>query len=330
MRLDQRLGVTVAYVAAEEALSTSWTDCAPAVSVVRVSEPDIAAHSELRKAGFVYKPRTVTWIAATRESDEAFLGQLSANQRKNIRAARKRATAQGVRIEVRQPLTADLMLAFIELYERNIAQMRHGIAIASRQREVLHDPAYFAVLAMAGPELAGCCLGLECPEQSVVRLRFSAVQPQFREDSLGRVLYLKAVDVARQRGYRWITLGNDPNLYGYLGEPGLVNFKARLGFRPVPSHVLTPDERHDEADLILCVGELTDPAIVLGYVDGFPRDGLWPVLRGEVFTAQRDLDLRRYDTRLIGGFRSHHVPARTDHRFVSSASSDSEEILGPL
>lgn len=86
-------------------------------------------------------------------------------------------------------------------------------------------------------------------------LRFSAVEPRWRAASLARVLYLAAFRTARELGCPLVTLGNDPNLYGHVAKPGLMLFKARLGFRPVPAGTVVPTMAGDVADRIVLLKE---------------------------------------------------------------------------
>jgi hypothetical protein len=142
----------------------------------------------------------------------------------------------------------------------------HGIALARRLGpDIVDKPDYVAILAFLGSRLAGATICQHCPKQDMLRLRFSAVEPDQRRASLSRVVYLEAVALSRRAGHRWTSLGNDTNIYGHIVKPGLLGFKASLGFRPVPSQAVLPGDGNDEADYIVDLRTFTDPTVLLGY-----------------------------------------------------------------
>ncbi|CAM5273121.1 hypothetical protein SMICM304S_11038 [Streptomyces microflavus] len=161
--------------------------------------------------------------------------------RYDIRSAYRRAGEAGLLIRT-ETLTPELLDQFIELYERQVAGMRHGWAVAVHQRADILDEAdtYCAVTVRSGSTLVGACLDQDLPDRQEMRARFSAVTPGQRSDSLSRVLYWETIREARLRGRRWATLGRDVNLYGHLGNAGLFSFKSRLGFTAVPGQLVEP------------------------------------------------------------------------------------------
>jgi GNAT superfamily N-acetyltransferase len=148
--------------------------------------------------------------------------------------------------------------------------MRYGVAFARRFRTtILEGPEkYFGVFLYRADELIGGCLALECPDESAIRIRWSAVTEPARRAGYPRALYCTAMQQAREKGYEWATLGDDPNLYGHLAQPGLFTFKSRMGFEAVASQDFADPGAWDEADLVLSLDKLSDPALMLEYADG--------------------------------------------------------------
>jgi hypothetical protein len=287
--------------------------------MVRVNEPAPSAVPGLVAAGFVHKPTRLTWIAATCADEAEFMGRLSTKQRYNAGVAARRAAAEGLTVHMRQPIDEGLFETFLELYERRVALMVNGLPLARRRGpEIVDNSDDFAILGYAGGRLVGCTICQHCPEQDMLRLRFSAAEPEQRHSGLSRVMYLEAVRQSRRAGHRWTALGNDTNIYGHLVKPGLLGFKASLGFRPVPSQAVVPGDGHDEADAIVNLAAFTDPTVLLGYPSGGGTtviDGVeWPALEAVVLSNVERPDLHRYDIPGLAGVRPHAQPLRGSPR----------------
>ncbi|MCF6522646.1 GNAT family N-acetyltransferase [Streptomyces sp. JJ36] len=269
MEIQDRYGLTLALVDPGELASEPWLRTGRRLDVVRVPDPPAGRWEELAARGFVRKPGLLTWVAEPAPDEETHLRTLSRLARRNLRAARRRAAEAGLRETVEDPVTPGTLDRFLALYKERVAEMRFGVPFALDHRDaVLHGPRrFFGVFAHEGEELAGGVLALECPAAGALVLRFSAVSAAWRRHSLARVLYFSALREGRARGCTRATLGNEPNLLGHLTEPGLLQFKTALGFRPVPSHAFGDPHATDEADLVLRVGApgLSDPTVMLGY-----------------------------------------------------------------
>ncbi len=318
-------GLSMALVDAREAVTTDWGAFRGRVDVARVSMPSRRRRAELAEAGFLTKPARLTWIAATLESEESFLAQLSFRDRKNVRIAQLRAAADRVRFEIVQPVGPGLLDKFLALYGAQVAGMRNGVAIAAEHAEVITDESarYYAVAAYVDGELVGGCIAQECPAEKLVRLRFAATDQPRHSSGLARALYLSAVDAARQLGYPQATLGTDPNLYGHLVKAGLFAFKWRLGFTAVPSQSVVAGDGFDEADLIIGAKQLIEPVLFLSYLcDGQPASGgASQELRAELYSIQADLDTRPYQATFLSEVRRHVLPGvrRTTREDLTSA-----------
>ncbi|CAO0836363.1 GNAT family N-acetyltransferase [Streptomyces microflavus] len=302
------LGLPVALVDVDQAMSGEWRDHEHQVDVVRVQDPPHHAWPWLREAGFHPKPQVIMWRAEVLESEDTYLAALSGKDRYDIRSAYRRAGEAGLLIRT-ETLTPELLDQFIELYERQVAGMRHGWAVAVHQRADILDEAdtYCAVTVRSGSTLVGACLDQDLPDRQEMRARFSAVTPGQRSDSLSRVLYWETIREARLRGRRWATLGRDVNLYGHLGNAGLFSFKSRLGFTAVPGQLVEPGTGSHQADRVVGFAALSDPALLLSYaaVDGEEAAVSAPLL-GNLFSA-REVDPRPFRGAGLAGLTLHEV-----------------------
>lgn len=302
MEVTEYHGVPMALVTADEGVAGEWHLAADEVEVVRVERPPLELWPELRRSGFVVKPQFLSWIADVRASEEEYLAGLPKRERQKIRGGRRHLAADGVAVET-CPLDERLYDEFLVLYEDQIASMRHGVAVARDERDdvVAAAGTYSAICARRGSALVGCCVAQRDEERDTLRVRFSAVAADYRQDNLARVLYMQAAELARSLGHRWFSLGKDRNLYGHLAQPGLFRFKSHLGLAPRPSHLLDPSIGHDQADLVLRLGELTDPVLALGYVDDRPGDQL----RLHAYTYDPEPRLDPYEAGFLRGMTVH-------------------------
>ncbi|TDP96801.1 GNAT family N-acetyltransferase [Labedaea rhizosphaerae] len=300
MKIKEYLGFRVAKCDVDEALTGAWRDRAGEIDIVRVSAPPVTAWPRLRRAGFVCKPKLIRWYAEV----DGYRERLSRKDRWNLRNAERLAEQAGLRGEVVSPIDAAFMDEFLELYKERIAEMRRGLDVAGGIRDsVIADDSYRAVVARhPDGSLAGAVIGRPFAGDGAFRVNVSAVTPHWRKASLTRTLYARAAELAREHGLPRVSAGTDPNVFGLIAEPGLYSFKSRLGFRPTAPEELLPDEAEHEADLVLRLDQLSDPALIVGYAES--GDGL--VLH--VFSHDPDLDLRHYTAGLAHAPVLHHLP----------------------
>jgi ribosomal protein S18 acetylase RimI-like enzyme len=295
-------GVSIALTTVAAATSRHWSASHDGVDVVRVERPEPEAWPGLRHAGFVPKPQFVTWLAPVLASEEEYFARLPKRERQKIRNGRRNVAERRVVVEA-TTIDAALFDEFLELYEQHIGGMRHGLLLAREQRDgVLAEPeAFLAVCARRAGALVGCCVGQSDPAKDLFRLRWSAVAPEYRRLNLARALYMEAAELTRSLGLRLFSLGTDRNLYGHLTNPGLFRFKSHLGLVPLPSHLLYPDSGQDQADLVLRVGELTDPTLLLGYVDDEPTARL----ALHLFRGRREAPIDEYEAPSLHAIHVH-------------------------
>lgn len=305
MELTDYHGARIAVASAAEALNSDPAALTGCADIVRVERPPQDRWDDLRALGFVLKPQYVSWLARLGASEEEYLAAMAKRERQSLRIAVRQAAEAGLEVSVRA-LDECLLGEFLRLYEPAIAVMRHGVPVATQERDEIWEQreAYLAACAHDGDELVGCSL-VRCEENAgVARLRFSAVARRLRDSSLARVLYLRAANAARAAGLSSFSLGKDRNLYGHIAQPGLLAFKLALGQSPQPSHLADPAVGYDQADLILRLGTLADPSMMLGYPDGRnPRDRL----RLEVYSTTGAADIRALRRKLPDAVQ-HRLP----------------------
>ncbi|MGH3696124.1 MAG: GNAT family N-acetyltransferase [Pseudonocardiaceae bacterium] len=311
MELKDDLGLAVGFVTVEEALTLPLDESTGPAEVLRVVRPPVSEWDRLRAKGFVPKPARISWIMATRGSDEEYLESLPKKERWSVRRARRLAADDGVHFVVEQPVGAAGFEAFFQIYLAQVEQMRFGVPFATSHQEAIltgADP-YLAIWARTGTKMVGGCLVLADPAARFAKIRFSAVSRRFRDTGLSRVVYLEAVRASRERGYDSVSLGSEPNLYGHIVKAGLFSFKRRLGFVPMPSQEVG-NAGFDEADKVLRLGALEDPGLILGYPDG-SASGSWRGGCGNFYTSAAELDLFPYRTDLMTGVSVTQVPTST-------------------
>jgi len=287
------------------ALTQDWRAHRHRADVVRLRAGDPADWDALRTRGFAVKPTWVTWGAPLTGSREEFLSRVSPKELRNVRKALDYARVNRLRFVERTPISPEPLDEFLRLYGLQIARMVHGVPYAQRMRQRLLDEANRFMMVSAhdrGGLVAGCICSLR-PDQDVMRIAFSAIQPRARDGMLSRAIYLTAADAARARGLKWISLGSDPTLYGHVAKPGLFTFKSRLGFAPVPLSWLDYEdvEAYDEAELMLSLSSVTDPSLSLAYAAEVPPrpnvTDAWstpPLWRLNILASRKDIDIRPF------------------------------------
>lgn len=304
MHIEDLLGIRVAILESRDLTSKrpwSGLDC----DVARLNEPtadDIATGSSL---GFIHKPDMLTWVARLSGSEDEFHENLPAHARqkakKAVRRARRQVQSLGVDVSVQDPVAPEALDEFYAIYSKQVAGMKFGVPYGLRHRESILDgpESYFAVFARDNSRMVGGCLVRRDNDPHTVRIRFSAATSRAREAGLSRVLYLKAMQYARDALYTWVTLGDEPNLYGHLTKVGLFHFKAEMGFECVPSQAFGDATGHDQLDVVVRLDRLDDPVLVLEYAsDG---SALRPCL---VTPSSESANLSRLDYSFLGTPRS--------------------------
>lgn len=276
MKIIDENGLRVALVSAQEASSGTIPE---AIDIVRLANWQSIEPSDLKDMGFIVKPDWITWLSPMPASREAFLQSLARKSRHNVvKALRDMEGALEVDV-IYGPKSHDIF-DFEKLYTQALQKMENPVdALKNNRDKIIASPEnYFMVKASLGEQIHGACLLHWCPNNETVRLRYAAVSAEWRNKSLSRALYEKAMEVGRRLGARWMTLGNDPNLYGHIVQFGLLRFKSSLGFAPVPAYDFYNDWAACIAERYLRLQNTSDPAGVIEYVDGRPSGQLGLVI----------------------------------------------------
>ncbi|MFA7752717.1 GNAT family N-acetyltransferase [Streptomyces sp. NRRL B-2790] len=316
MTATESARLVIAHVNADEALHRDFVADPPDAHIVRVRNPDPTLREEFERAGFLLTPGWVNWIAPVRSSEEEYLAGLVPGERKEIRRVRRMLERDGVTLHVTHGIDEGDLERFLTLYDRQVERMPQGVNFLRRQLRQIraeHDR-IIAGFALADGVMVAGCLGWIRRDGALLHLRFSATDTSGRLNGAVRGVYLKMFQAARERGCDWISLGNDPALYGHTVQPGLFVFKSRLGFTPVASRAVDVTIPSDEADLILDLGPLARPSVMLAHHDA-PVSGPVsldeaPRLRAVVLSDGLEYELQGLRTDAVAVIERRRVPAR--------------------
>ncbi|MET8730692.1 hypothetical protein ABZV81_26440 [Streptomyces parvus] len=265
MEIVEQEYLVIASVDLEEAQNRAWETAGTPIDVVRLLDSEKVSDEVLSAWGFVPRPRWLNWCTPVAGSDADFLGALSGTERRNVRLGRRFVEEQKLGLRVAPGLTEEFMDEFLDVYDRQVADMPRGKNFARRWRDRLLSAAdqHVSIALRDGNEMLAGSVWHVRPERSVLQMRFSAASQGARSGRALRVLYAEAVAYARESGLAYASLGNDPSLFGQLVQPGLFNFKSRMGFTPVPSGLFDASLDGEFADRILRLGALPDPSLLV-------------------------------------------------------------------
>lgn len=281
MRRIDVVGLEVLLADAMEVLQAFGPHSAPppglaGVDLVRVESPDVVTWAALRACGFLPKPDRLTWIADSAADDDAFLARMGRKARASVRNARRWVAASGGTVRA-VALTDSVLAEFLALYDDQLRRMQHGFPVAHAHRDDLRArrEQMTVVQVHIDGRLAGSCIAELRSATDPGRIRFSAVTEAGREHGLAGALYAETATVLRERGVARLTLGNDPNIYGHLVQPGLFDFKRHLGFVPVPSRTVDASDGTEIADRVMSLRRLRDPSFMIGLTEDIAvREGV--------------------------------------------------------
>lgn len=278
MEIIEQDDLAIALVDQREAENKAWEASGAAIDVVRLTDSEAIDDATLTRLGFMARPQWVNWCAALRSSEEEFEAALSGTERRNIRLGRRFIEDARMRVEVREGLTEGLVDDFLTVYDEQIARMPRGKNFARRWRDRLlaGSDEHVSACVYADETMVAGSLWWMRQEQSVLQMRFSAASRDARSNRVLRAAYLEAFRFARRSGVAFASLGNDPSLFGHVVQPGLFNFKSRLGFTVVPSQVLDPRLAGEFADRFLSLRSLSDPSLVVTWGRHRGRPPSWP------------------------------------------------------
>ncbi|REK84545.1 hypothetical protein DY245_42740 [Streptomyces inhibens] len=280
MEITEQDGLVIASVNQREAEESAWKATDAPVDVVRLTGSENVDDATLAHLGFVVRPRWINWVSSLGSSEEEFVSALSGTERRNIRLGRRFIQDEKLRVDVQVGLTEPLLDKFLVVYEAQVAGMPRGKNIAREWREqLLAAPSeYTSVCVYSGTTMVAGSLWWMRHKESILQLRFSAAFANARSSRVMRAAYVQAFEFAREAGLNFASLGNDPSLFGHIVQPGLFNFKSRLGFTAIPAQVFGPTLAGEFADRFISLRSLSDPSLVVtwGRHRGMPL--IWPTV----------------------------------------------------
>lgn len=277
VEIKEQDSLVIAVVSREEVDSRRWLHSNRAIDVVRLHESETLDKAERSELGFLNRPRYINWWSSLRDCEDDFVAGLTATERRNIRLGLKAIQEESLRVEVRVGLTEEVLDNFLVVYDEQISGMVHGKNYARRFRDEILSSGkeYVSACAYSGSYMVVGSIWWMRPQESMLQMRFSASRPDARSSRVMRTVYMEAFRFARESGYSYGSLGNDPSLFGHLVQPGLFNFKSRLGFTPIPAGALSSQFAGVFIEKIVSMRSLSDPSL-LAVMSEDGVDTSWP------------------------------------------------------
>lgn len=201
------------------------------------SDIRIVRHSygaDCRHDKFCYtRPLWVAWVAPLTDGCETLLARQSRSTRKRSRSIMRRAGELNERIE--DEVVSNTLVEWKHVYDQQISSMPTGLNVVDKYSSLdnlshLTFAGYFDSNGMQ----AGALFDVRS-DPSILRMRLAAATKSARDAGLLRALYHRVADYGASMYCESMMMGFDPNLFGYVVQPGLCVFKLQMGFDPVPA-----------------------------------------------------------------------------------------------
>ena len=190
-----------------------------------------------RTSGGFYRPFKIAW--RKKITNEPMINQIrSKRAQKQIKSDTKKLAQLGIKIETLSEINQELFEDWLALYKKIIRGKRGGHLVISEQwlkEKIKKGKKVGAVLAFRGNRIIGGDLFFEIAGRLCVGY---GVSEKIKELVGGLTLLLdyQFLVYAQQKEYKEISFGQDTNLYGADLSPGLLLYKSKLGFSPVPAN----------------------------------------------------------------------------------------------
>lgn len=179
------------------------------------------------------RPLWIAWTAPLTDGSATLLARQGRATRKRSRSILRRAADLTERIEAE--VDAGTLREWKSVYDRQIASMPTGLNVI----DIYSTLDNLAHLTFAGYfDATGMQAGVlfdTVTDPSTLRMRLAAATESGREAGLLRALYHRVADLGAAAGCTSMMMGLDPNLFGYVVQPGLCVFKLQMGFDPAPA-----------------------------------------------------------------------------------------------
>lgn len=143
----------------------------------------------------------------------------------------------GITITVNEEINEEIFIDWFKLYKKIITKMPDGHLALSEdwlKSKLDKSKKVGAILAYQDNKLVGGELFLE--KNGVLGIGYG-VANRYEELNGGLTLLIdfKFLEHAQKLGYKEVSFGQDGNLYGFDLNPGLIQYKTKIGFSPIPS-----------------------------------------------------------------------------------------------
>ncbi|MFZ3301258.1 MAG: hypothetical protein WA152_00920 [Microgenomates group bacterium] len=184
----------------------------------------------------IRRPRNIAWRMNI--DNRPIMDQIRANRtRKQITSDLNKIKDLGIEIEVVKEINQKQFGEWFVLYKKLIERIPGGhLALNEKwfEKKKIDGKVVGGIFATQNNKLVGGELFLE--KNKILGIGYG-VSERFNELNGGLTLLMdyKFLEYAQGLGYGEASFGQDGNLYGYDLNPGLIQYKTKIGFSPVPS-----------------------------------------------------------------------------------------------
>jgi len=201
----------------------------------KLSQADVVEIVEERSDGF-WRPQKVSW--RKKIPPQPVIDQIpSKRTRKQIRGDEKKLTKKGIEVKAFDQLDQPLFGKWFKLYQKLIGEKEKGrMAIDDDwlEKKEAEGKKVGALLAFEKERLLGGNLFYKISDR--LSVGYGAAQRiSGLAGNLALMIDFYTMDYAQKAGYKKISFGQDTNFYGFHLSPGLIFYKAKLGFSPAPA-----------------------------------------------------------------------------------------------
>lgn len=191
----------------------------------------------IKDQGFgIRRPQKVAW--RMRIEKGPIIDQIRAKRtRKQIVSDFNKLENLDIKIRVVSEIDSSQFNSWFTLYKKLISNIPGGhVALDEKwlEKKKAENKQVGAILAYQGASLVGGELIIE--KNGVLGIGYGVGQ-RFSELNGGLTLLMdyKFLEYAQRLDYSEVSFGQDENMYGYDLNPGLIQYKTKIGFSPIPS-----------------------------------------------------------------------------------------------
>lgn len=184
------------------------------------------------------RPFKIAWRKFLDPSVDTISQITSKRARKQIKTDEKKIKELGIEVNIIEEIDDNIFENWLLLYKKIIGSMENGEVLVTNDwlnKKKNKEKKVGGVFAYRNNEMIGGELFFENNKRLGIGY---GVAEKLNELSGGLTLLMdyKFLDFAKNKGYREVSFGQDTNFYGYDLSKGLVSYKQKLGFSPVPAN----------------------------------------------------------------------------------------------